>query len=57
LSVQTDRRETESLNLKEMEKKLILKAISTNKGNMTRTAADLGIARAALYRRLQKHGL
>jgi len=57
LSVQMDRREEESLSLQVMEKKLILKAISTNKGNMTRAAADLGIARVALYRRLKKHGL
>jgi DNA-binding NtrC family response regulator len=45
------------LNLQEMERKFILKAISRNHGNMTRAAADLGLARAALYRRLQKHGL
>ncbi len=57
LSFQKDSREAESLNLQVMEKKLILKAISANKGNMTRAAADLGIARAALYRRLQKYGL
>jgi DNA-binding NtrC family response regulator len=57
LSVQANRRDDESLNLQEMEKKLILKAISTNKGNMTRAATDLGIARTALYRRLNKHGL
>jgi len=57
LSVQTDRRDEGNLNLQEMEKKLILKAISTNRGNVTRAAADLGIARAALYRRLNKHGL
>ena len=57
LSVHTDRREAENLNLHVMEKKLILKAISTNRGNMTRAAADLGIARTALYRRLNKHGL
>lgn len=46
-----------SLNLQEMEKRCIIKAISRNRGNITRAAADLGIARAALYRRLQKHGL
>ena len=56
-SVFADRRETENLNLNQMEKKLILKAISNNQGNMTRTATDLGIARQALYRRMKKHGL
>jgi len=46
-----------TLNLQEMERQFILRAISKNHGNMTRAAADLGIARAALYRRLQKYGL
>jgi len=57
LSVRSDRRDDGNLNLQEMEKKLIMKAISTNRGNITRAAADLGIARTALYRRLNKHGL
>ena len=56
-SVQAERQDDGNLNLQEMEKKLILKAISNNRGNMTRAAADLGIARTALYRRLNKHGL
>lgn len=46
-----------SLNLEENEKQLILKAINHNRGNMTRAALDLGIARAALYRRMKKFGL
>ena len=46
-----------NLNLEEMEKKHILKAISKNKGNITKAAKDLGIARTALYRRLEKYGL
>lgn len=49
--------ETGTLNLQEMERKYILKAISKNNGNITKAAADLGLARAALYRRLGKHGL
>jgi transcriptional regulator of acetoin/glycerol metabolism len=56
-SVRADKQESEDLNLQQMEKKLILKAISSNRGNMTRAAADLGLARPALYRRLKKHGL
>ncbi len=47
----------ELLNLSDMEKRLILKSISKNKGNMTRAAKDLGITRTALYRRLEKYGL
>jgi DNA-binding NtrC family response regulator len=46
-----------SLNLQEMERRYILKAISKNRGNITKAAGDLGLARAALYRRLSKHGL
>jgi DNA-binding NtrC family response regulator len=49
--------EETTLNLQEMERRYILKAISKNRGNITRAAAELGLARAALYRRLQKHGL
>jgi len=44
-------------NLEENEKQLIMKAINHNRGNMTRTARELGIARAALYRRMKKFGL
>ncbi len=47
----------ENLNLEEMEKKYILRALSKNKGNVTHAAKDLGIARTALYRRLEKYGL
>lgn len=57
LSAGTQIKEETSLNLLEMERRYILKAISKNKGNVTKAAEDLGLARAALYRRLQKHGL
>jgi len=46
-----------TLNLQDIERRYILKAISKNRGNITKAAADLGLARAALYRRIQKHGL
>ncbi|MFT6867472.1 MAG: DNA-binding NtrC family response regulator [Cyclobacteriaceae bacterium] len=45
------------LNIENMEKGLILKALEKNKGNMTHAARDLGIDRQALYRRLDKYGL
>jgi len=47
----------DTLNLAEMEKSCILKAISKHQGNITRAAEELGIARTALYRRLQKYEL
>lgn len=46
-----------SYNLAENEKRLILEVIQKNRGNMTRTAQDLGLERTALYRRLKKYGL
>lgn len=46
-----------TLNIDENEKMLIQKALISNKGNVTRAAADLGIDRNALYRRMKKHGI
>ncbi len=48
---------TKTFNLVENEKQLILGAIQKNKGNMTKTAQDLGLERTALYRRMKKYGL
>lgn len=47
----------ESLNLDEMERYLIDKAIRKHKGNISKAASDLGLTRAALYRRIEKHGI
>jgi DNA-binding NtrC family response regulator len=46
-----------TLNIEENEKVLIQKALISNKGNVTRAAADLGIDRNALYRRMKKYGI
>lgn len=48
---------TDTLNLDEIEKDLIQKAISKHSGNIAKAAKELGLARATLYRRLEKHGL
>lgn len=48
---------TSTLNLDEVEKKLIQKAIDMHDGNISKAAKDLGLTRASLYRRLEKHGL
>jgi two-component system response regulator HydG len=48
---------TNTFNLDEVEKTLIQKAIEMHEGNISRAAQDLGLTRAALYRRLEKHGL
>ena len=45
----------DSLNLEELEKKSIYKALEVHHGNISKSAKDLGITRAALYRRIEKH--
>ncbi|MEK7254710.1 MAG: sigma-54 dependent transcriptional regulator, partial [Bacteroidota bacterium] len=46
-----------SYNLDELEKFAIQKAMTRHQGNITRAAEELGLTRAALYRRLEKYGL
>jgi DNA-binding NtrC family response regulator len=47
----------DTLNLQEVEKMLIEKAIKKHEGNISKAAKDLGLTRAALYRRLEKFNL
>ena len=44
-------------NLDEVEKNVIKKAIDKHDGNISKAAKQLGLTRASLYRRLEKHGL
>ncbi len=46
-----------TFQLEEAEKLLIIRAVGKHDGNLTRAAKELGITRAALYRRLEKYGL
>jgi len=48
---------TTSLNLDDIEKNAILTVLEKNKGNVSKSAKELGITRAALYRRLEKYEL
>ncbi len=48
---------TEGLTLDEIEKQAILQAIERYRGNLSLVAAELGISRGALYRRLEKYGI
>lgn len=46
-----------SLNLEETERMLVEMALEKHRGNVTNAAKDLGITRAALYRRMDKYKL
>lgn len=46
-----------SLNLEEMEEKMIKNAMKKHKGNITLAAEALGLTRASLYRRMEKFGI
>lgn len=50
-------KDTASLNIGDSEKLLIQKALQRNWGNITAAAKELGLSRAALYRRIEKYGL
>lgn len=47
----------DNLNLQEIEKLLIEKALLKHVGNISKAAKDLGLTRAALYRRMEKYKL
>ncbi|MDW8296856.1 MAG: sigma-54 dependent transcriptional regulator [Raineya sp.] len=46
-----------TLNLDELEKEMIQKALDKYNGNISKAAKELGLTRASLYRRLEKYGL
>lgn len=46
-----------TLNLDEMEKTVIEKALQKYNGNISKAARELGLTRASLYRRLEKYGI
>lgn len=56
-SVTTKSIETTSLNLDDIEKNAIITVLEKHKGNVSKSAKELGITRAALYRRLEKYEL
>ena len=58
----TDQKAAEStsfigMTLDEIERQTILQALERHKGNLSQVAMALGISRAALYRRLEKHNI
>ena len=48
---------TSELNLEQIEKHAIALALKKHRFNISHTAKELGLTRAALYRRMEKHGL
>ncbi|EDP71719.1 putative two component system response regulator [Flavobacteriales bacterium ALC-1] len=56
-STTTTNNTSTSLNLDDIEKNAILTVLEKNKGNVSKSAKELGITRAALYRRLEKYEL
>jgi DNA-binding NtrC family response regulator len=49
--------DSDSLNLDEVEKGAVAKAIQLHNGNISKAAEELGLTRASLYRRMEKYGL
>ncbi len=47
----------DGMTLDQVERLMIAKAMEQHQGNITRVAATLGLSRAALYRRLERHGI
>ena len=46
-----------ALNLDELERRAVVRALSLYNGNVSHAAAALGLTRPALYRRMARHGL
>ncbi len=47
----------DSLNLDQLEKQMIERALRMHHFNISLAASELGLSRGALYRRMEKHGL
>ena len=47
----------DTFQIEEMEKTMVVKSLKKFNGNITEAARELGLSRAALYRRLEKYGL
>ncbi len=47
----------DNIDLETMERNLVKRAIDKHQGNISKAAAELGLTRAALYRRMEKFGL
>jgi two-component system response regulator HydG len=57
ISESTEELAFKDLNLEQAEETLVRRALSKYQGNISQAARELGLTRAALYRRLEKYGL
>jgi len=48
---------SDDLNLERLEKEAVRRALEKHQHNVSQAAKELGLTRAALYRRMEKHGL
>jgi len=46
-----------TMRLRDVEGMLVRRALDQHRGNISRTARALGLSRAALYRRIERHGI
>lgn len=49
--------ESDNHNLEDLERKAIIHALQSHKGNISQCALELGLSRAALYRRIEKYDI
>jgi DNA-binding NtrC family response regulator len=49
--------QTQTYNLDAIERSVVRRALADHDGNISRAATALGLTRAALYRRIERHGL
>jgi DNA-binding NtrC family response regulator len=56
-ALEADSLNLSSMNLEDIERETILKAIKKHQGNISEASKELGLTRASLYRRLEKYGI
>jgi two-component system response regulator RegA len=57
IALAQSRRAADTLDLEVIERAAIERALTLHDGNISLAASSLGLSRAALYRRISKHGL
>jgi DNA-binding NtrC family response regulator len=53
----TGTEEFDTYNLEEIEKRIIIKVLKQNQGNITQASRELGLTRTSLYRRMEKYNI